>query len=1812
MVGAWSGEARALVGRSLGEFVVREPMSRGGFGMVFRAEQPRLGREAVLKVLHTRLLGTTDAVQRFLREAQLASRLDHPYAAHIYDFGAEADGVIWIAMEMVRGTPLDVLLRTQGPIPLERFIPLLDRICEVVHSAHEQGIIHRDLKPGNVMVLSRSGRLLPKLLDFGIAKMEGEAEITWESLPRLSTTTESVDDPPGFAATQVPDRDTVPLAGSNRLTGAGATLGSPLYMAPEQWSDAGAAGVPTDLYALAILSFEALTGRPPFTGSNVVELAGAHASSPPPSLGHGLPPALDAVMARALAKRPAERFASALELAAAFRRASGIGADAAVLPRLEESVRNAALAAAPRPIAQAVAALQAARNAHQARDALASLARVASRWLAVVALASHAHVGVDLASTESGVRDLLRGLRLGELGDAAWLELARQLARPFERLRDAHPMPELVLFLTGTASSVLDDLLAQPADRSEEQIVSRLVTAMPLADRLLDALGFLASYPVVVPADGGGEQWMGVAASGMWRVLSGRAVPDGHPVLVDAEAAPVVSLHPFVQVHAPNPGAPPALFMLDGKGRRGARLVALPDAFEREDPELWEALGGIVGEPGAQSGSDSLDESCPFPGLAPFTEADAAGFLGRERESEAFLNRLRVTPLLAVVGPSGAGKSSFVRAGVLPALPETWRPLVVRPGPTPVAGLAARLVAAGIEADDLETSPVALGSILRRTARASGTTLVLVVDQLEELFTLCDDPEERALYAEALARAARSADDPIRVVVTLRDDFLLRAEELAGFRARLGQGLQLLATPAPADLRRILVEPLGRVGYEFDDAKLPDEIVESVASRAGALPLLSFTASKLWELRDRRFRHLGRKAYVSLGGVAGALAQHAEATLQAMPVEEQRLVREVFRHTVTAEGTRAVLSRAELDQLLGGDHARRVVDKLVDARLLLVAEGETGAEQVEVVHEALLDAWPRLVTWRREDAEGARLRDQLRAAARQWDERGRPTGLLWRGDAADEYRLWRARYAGSVTDTEQAFGDASLAEAARGRKIRRALVLAAFAALVAVGAALLVQNQRVGREKARALDNEQAARRSAADLDRLLVQQYTNQGRRLVLGDDPLQALAYLEQAERLGAHGRSLDLLVGLAVRATEGQLLELRHDSSVARVRYSPDGARIATAGFDREARLWDARTGRMLAQLEHEDAVLRVEFSADGSLLATASLDDTAAIWRVDTGARLRLLRHRAPVQAVQFSPDGALLATVTTEEEVSLWSTTSGELVATLAPRGAASRTPVGSIAAFSPDGSTLAVGRQDGVVQCWETRSRQVRAALRGGAPVSWITFAPDSRRLVSGASDGKATVWDLATARPSRVLQHRGPINSALFSPDGTRIVTASGDRTAVVWDAASGAPLLWLIGHAGGVNRAAFSPDGKLIATVSDDGGAFLWQADTGRRVARHMGRVGTLYDVAFAPGGERMAVSSPDGSVVVWSTDATLRTTILRGHEATVLRAVFSPTGGHVATAGADGTARLWDAMTGHQVMSFDGHARGSLVVEFSPSGAELVTGDAEGVIRMWNVSSGRLTRTLRGHTGSVNVLSWRAAGDWILSAGQDGTARIWDATTGAEVRSLVAHRGYPVNGAAFDPRGRTFVTTGDDGTMRHWDAATWRELSRRDDPDGLYAVAWDSAGKRIAVTTGRRSAKIIAAGTSEVLAVLAENPADVMSAAFSRDGELVVTAGFDGAARIWDAASGDPVALLEHSDGDLESAVFSPDGARVLTASGDRTAIVWELPFFTGGAPELARIVGCRVPYRVERGRAAPRALDPSLCTSAAQEMSGRPRR
>jgi WD40 repeat protein/serine/threonine protein kinase len=1793
-------DAAALIGRSFGEFVVRELISSGGFGMVFRAEQPALAREAVIKVLHTRHRASETLAQRFLREAQLASKLDHPYAAHIYAFGAEPDGVLWIAMELVRGTPLDRLLEAQGPVPLERFVPLCDRLAEVIQTAHDQGIVHRDLKPGNVMVLRRAGRLLPKLLDLGIAKFGGALPGDAPSAPD-----------PSLAATVPEDSDVAaaPVA-VRRLTEHGAMMGSPLYMAPEQWVDAGTADGRTDQYALAVLCFEALTGRPPFTGTSKMQIARAHARQAPPPLDHNLPPALDPVLARALAKQPADRYPTVLEFAAAVRAASGIAAEPIALPRLPEPQREAVLARAPQPLAQAIAALDAARNAHQARDAVWQVVRVAVRLCGVTALAAHAHVGAGASTSPSAIGDALRGLRRRALSDADWLEVARELCRPFAGMKDAHPLPELVAMVCDDARAITALLALRAASEdhggnSDAQVRALLDTALPLCGALLDELAFFSDYPLVIPFGGGlADVWMGVRKSDRPTLaVRGGALADGQPALVDAAGVPAVALWPYVQLLSPAPGAADALFFFEGQGRRGARLVALPDAFERDDEALWAAFGGIFGDlPDAVDAATSEDkERCPFPGLAAFTRDDAAAFFGRERETEAFVNRLRAQPLGAVVGPSGAGKSSFVQAGVLPALPTGWRAITVRPGAAPLAALAARLAAAGIEVGELRAvladHPGALGALLRAGAQARHETVVLVIDQLEELFTLCEDADERALYAEALVRAARTAEDPVRIVVTLRDDFLLDAEALPALRSRLGQGLQLLTTPAEADLRRILIEPVARAGYEFDDPGLPDEMVAAIAHAPGALALLSFTAARLWELRDRRFRQLHRKAYASLGGVGGALAAHAEATLEAMPQDQRGLVREVFRHLVTAEGTRAVLSRDELDQVLGGGpHAGAVVEKLVAARLLVTSEREGGGERVEVIHEALLDAWPRLVGWRREDALGARLRDQLRAAARQWDERGRASGLLWRGDALAEYRLWRARTAAAVTATEEAFATASLADAARGRRTRAVLLGGAFLVLAAGLIALLILNARANGERARAEASQHdteaaaAATRSAnAQLNDNLVQQYENQGRRLVLDGDPLQALAYLAKAGALGARGRAHDFLIAAAVRATDGELRAVRHDGWVNTVRFSADGARFVTASFDHQARIWDARTGALVRSLAHDDVVIAAAFSPDDRTVVTNSFDGTAALWDAETGARLHTFAHKGSVRCAVFSPDGSRVLTASTDDTVKIWATGSGALQLTVHGDGAGQ-----SPCAFSADGARIAAGDERGTARIWDARSGQPLAVLHHHRDrVRAVRFSPDGAQLVTTSRDGTAAIWAVASGRLLHVLAHQAAVISVDFSPDGRRIATASNDRTAAVWDAATGDRLLTLAGHAAGVNRAIFSPDGGRIVTVSDDGTARLWDAASGRALARWLGHRDAVVDVAFDATGQQVATAGYDGSAILWSAVPQDPILWLVGHSGAVAAASFAPDGGQIVTAGYDGTARIWDAATGAARLVLRGHQGIVGSAAFSPDGRAVATAGADGTIRVWDARSGASRHVLAGHSGAVNQVGWAPDGSKLVSAGDDGTLRTWDAVTGHALLVIKAHGSFAVDSATFDPAGTSIVTTGDDNTTRRWDAITGLALRTYPDQENPGTVTFDPAGKR-AASPVRQSLRIWDVETGKTLVELVGHVGQVTRMAWSADDALIVTGGVDGTARVWDAASGDQLAVLPHGR-QVFSVGFSPDATRIVSSAEDGTVAIREVPRYDGAPAALAALLRCRVPYEAQGDRIVSRQPD-----------------
>ena len=305
-------QERDLSGHTLGDFILLERIDEGGWASVYRASQPELRREVVIKVLR-RHLSTGVALERFQREAQLASRLDHPYAAHVYAYGVvevgEDAGVAWIAMEFVHGITLSVWLAKHGPMPPALFVPFFDCIAEVVHVAHERGIIHRDLKPSNMMVIELGGRLFPKLLDFGIAKVEHEITFPEDHQrgDSVSTTRLQPRTRPGAYRTNTdPDR-----AGRYVLTRTGAGIGTWPYMAPEQWGAAGSVDRAADVYSLGIIIFEVLGGKRPYNAKTADEYYKLHCHAEIPALGTtpvlsgDFPRAIDErVLSFALAKKP--------------------------------------------------------------------------------------------------------------------------------------------------------------------------------------------------------------------------------------------------------------------------------------------------------------------------------------------------------------------------------------------------------------------------------------------------------------------------------------------------------------------------------------------------------------------------------------------------------------------------------------------------------------------------------------------------------------------------------------------------------------------------------------------------------------------------------------------------------------------------------------------------------------------------------------------------------------------------------------------------------------------------------------------------------------------------------------------------------------------------------------------------------------------------------------------------------------------------------------------------------------------------------------------------------------------------------------------------------------------------------------------------------------------------------------------------------------------------------------------------------------------------------------------------------------------
>lgn len=1132
----------------------------------------------------------------------------------------------------------------------------------------------------------------------------------------------------------------------------------------------------------------------------------------------------------------------------------------------------------------------------------------------------------------------------------------------------------------------------------------------------------------------------------------------------------------------------------------------------------------------------AAEEKRPYPGLAAFTESEAEFFFGREAELEAMLRKLERFHLLALIGSSGAGKSSFLRAGVIPMLPKSWGVILCHPGGSPFVTLGQALAPQLSDLPDLAREMVrfhetdAAISLLRRW-RSQHEQALIIIDQFEELFTL--NPRERqAQFAELLRGAVLDAD--VRVLLALRDDFLGYCHEYDALGPIFSE-LTPLSAPAGGALRRALVQPALRCGYRFEDDELVESMLSEVGEERGTLPLLAFAASRLWEKRDREAGVLTCRAYTEIGGVRGALAQHAEETLGRVGAARAPIVREIFRNLATAQGTRVSRARNELLSVFGDDRtaAEEVLTVLTEARLLTTFEG-----RIEIVHESLLTAWPRLVQWRAQDAEGAILRDQLRQAASLWHERGRPNDLFWSGNSYREFLVWRSRYPGGLSEIEEQFATAMIAHAGRRR---RGLQIAAAAvvaiAIIIAGITTAFWRHSVAAERQARAESQRAEAAKLLALAQVELERF------------PTVALAYATKSLETHDTPEARRFAIRSLWRGPTAFILPLPTDNLGA-ADFNADGKWFALAR-NRNDSFLVADDGRQL-KLDTADPIqtnVNAAFDPSGRFLIVGTNAypegrHEIRVFSVPDGVRRRSIRFEGDtsfliglkrlftatatsiknpktwtVKSWNYDgTDGSTLANFPEEHET-LWSLhPSGEWIviqrdkklwrkwlkngreellwdATAAVKAMGDSDPLGP--AFSPAGDFVAMALESGVIVKSFTDSSERDLRLRGRRR-AWPPHVAQSRiAWMDGTTNSENVIWNLADSAEAEplTLQHTlgdGFLGAAL-QPNGNWAATLH-SRGVAFW--ATGQPQVRTFsGPAMKAVLLAFTSDSKWLAVCAPIGGL-------------------TLIPLKAAAGSRHQSPPAPHCQALTLASDGQ------RAIAGGFLSGLYV-----VSVASAESTKRLEEVQDAVVHAAID-HAGRYAVATVAPR-------QPDGWLGVWDLQSGALVRRFPRPP---------AISRWSGGGGGRGTIR------------------FSTPGFTFDD---TLLLRGPGGIHR-WNIETGEHhlfFASSDEP--TFALSAD--GAHLLLTDGRKPGAerlTLIDLRTHTQRVITSHGSDFVAVALDASGQIIATADNAGVIRVGKATGEEPHLLIGHA-GPITALMISTDRRTIASSAEDGTVRLWPMP-------------------------------------------------
>ncbi|MFG2557135.1 helix-turn-helix domain-containing protein [Streptomyces sp. NPDC048581] len=1150
------------------------------------------------------------------------------------------------------------------------------------------------------------------------------------------------------------------------------------------------------------------------------------------------------------------------------------------------------------------------------------------------------------------------------------------------------------------------------------------------------------------------------------------------------------------------------------RAAKGEQLPSLPVALAYVracggDEQAWEQRWREAVTEQARAADLVADETAPSPyrGLARFDVGDAELFFGRDEMTDALARAVTEHRVFAVFGPSGSGKSSLLRAGLIPrlrSLEGPHRPAAVRiltPGEHP------------LRSHDTVCVP----------APGEGDTW-LVVDQFEEVFTLCHDTAERAGFLARLLAAAEPASR-LHVVLGLRADFYGRCAEHRELADALREANLLVGPMSPAELREAVVRPAQAAGL-IVERELTARLVEESGGEPGGLPLLSHALHETW--RRRRGRALTMEAYEAAGGVHGAIAQTAEEVYTRLSAGHARLARLILLRLIApgegSQDTRRPVDRSELDLgTASPDDIALVLDRLARARLLTLDE-----DTVDLAHEALISAWPRLRGWIEEDRAHLRVHRRLTEAAHAWDGLGHDPGALYRGtrlaEAEDAFAAPDRR--GGLTPLEAAFLTDSTAarrreQQAAARSTRRLRTLIAALAILAVIASAAAVTAFQQRATARTQRDIAIAQHVSAEADQL--------------------------RGTEVSAQSQNVSVAAQL--------------DIAAYRMNRSPQAY----------TNLINAAAAPLFSTLPGQADIDEAALSPDGRVLATVLTDGKIRLWDTTGHAAPKHFAHPVPGDKAAFSPRGDVLATVTespdpnsTNSTLRLWDTTRPAHPTALS---APVRIDVANEMAFSPDGQTLAITADDDDgsgnthVHLWDTSRPAHPRPL--GTPIlgEEAVFSPQGHILATaGAASGEYEVqlWD--TTDPAQVKRLGTPLpgRAAAFSPRGHLLATTTAtddepDGTVQLWDTTRpsqakrlGAPLA--VPH-DSVAEMAFSPDGYALATAQNTT-VRLWNVtnpDSPTALGRPLARPGT-HTLTFTPDGH--CLITVDETVRLW----TLPPTFLTRRPGSVTAVSFSPDGHTLATA------------------------------EDSPDS------DTGGGVRLWNTTDPTRPQR-RGTPLPGTVAAFGSRGRILATAatstqGTGGALWLWDTTDPARPTLLRPALRVPVDGwisaLAFSPDGRTLALAADQNKIWLWNTSTPARPKRHSRPlttstSDLVSVAFSSDGRTLIAgnyddpysfwdITAPERPKPVARPRTSLASFLAGGTTSFAAIANSPDGHTLATAGDDEDARLWNLADTPQPSLLGnplkgHTE-PVTAVTFSADGRTLATGSEDGTTLLWEL--------------------------------------------------